>query len=163
MTDTRTHFTTSAPLMAMSASITVAIIAAQGRDLKPEEARTLIEGVHRSVLNASVMPQPELATAPIPSSPPTSGPREPAVSVRKSTASPDFIISLIDGKSYKTLRRHLTTHGMTPESYREEFGLKPDYPMVAPNYSESRRAMAKKIGLGRKPGATIPPRSRDDV
>ena len=59
---------------------------------------------------------------------------------------------MIDGKSYKTLRRHLATHGMTPAEYRERYGLKPDYPMVAENYSESRRAMAKKIGLGRKPG-----------
>ena len=77
----------------------------------------------------------------------------PAVSVRKSLASKDHIISMIDGKSYKTLRRHLATHGMTPAEYRERYGLKPDYPMVAENYSESRRAMAKKIGLGRKPGA----------
>lgn len=78
----------------------------------------------------------------------------PAVSVRKSLASPDFIISLIDGKSYKTLRRHLATNGLTPDEYRERYGLKRDYPMVAANYSESRRAMAKKIGLGRKPAGT---------
>jgi predicted transcriptional regulator len=77
----------------------------------------------------------------------------PAVSVRKSLASKDHIISMIDGKPYKTLRRHLSTHGMTPEEYRERYNLKPDYPMVAESYSESRRAMAKKIGLGRKPGA----------
>ncbi len=77
----------------------------------------------------------------------------PAVSARKSLASKDHIISMIDGKPYKTLRRHLATHGMTPAEYRERYGLKLDYPMVAENYSESRRAMAKKIGLGRKPGA----------
>ena len=59
---------------------------------------------------------------------------------------------MIDGKPYKTLRRHLSTHGMTPVEYRERYGLKADYPMVAETYSESRRAMAKKIGLGRKPG-----------
>lgn len=76
----------------------------------------------------------------------------PAVSARKSLASKDHIISMIDGKPYKTLRRHLATHGMTPAEYRERYGLKPDYPMVAENYSESRRAMAKKIGLGRKSG-----------
>ena len=80
----------------------------------------------------------------------------PAVSVRKSLASKDHIVSMIDGKSYKTLRRHLSTHGMTPVEYRERYGLKADYPMVAENYSESRRAMAKKIGLGRKPGARKP-------
>lgn len=76
----------------------------------------------------------------------------PAVSVRKSLASKDHIISMIDGKPYKTLRRHLSTNGLTPDQYRERYGLKPDYPMVAESYSEARRAMAKKIGLGRKPG-----------
>lgn len=74
----------------------------------------------------------------------------PAVTVRRSLASKDHIISLIDGKPYKTLRRHLGTHGLTPEQYRTRFKLKPDYPMVAENYSEARRAMAKKIGLGNK-------------
>jgi predicted transcriptional regulator len=59
---------------------------------------------------------------------------------------------MIDGKSYKTLRRHLANNGMTPAEYRERYNLKADYPMVAATYSESRRAMAKKIGLGRKPG-----------
>lgn len=78
---------------------------------------------------------------------------EPAVSSRKSLASKDHIISLIDGKPYKTLRRHLSTHGLTPDEYRKRYNLKSDYPMVAPTYSETRRAMAKKIGLGRKPGS----------
>lgn len=72
----------------------------------------------------------------------------PAVSARKSLASKDHIISMIDGKPYKTLRRHLSTNGMTPEEYRQRYNLKPDYPMVAPSYSERRRAMAHKIGLG---------------
>src|SRR5690606_33118041 len=80
----------------------------------------------------------------------------PAVTVRKSLASKDHIISMIDGKPYKTLRRHLSTHGLTPAEYRARYGLKADYPMVAPAYSEQRRAMAKKIGLGRKPGETRP-------
>jgi predicted transcriptional regulator len=77
----------------------------------------------------------------------------PAVTVRKSLASREHIISLIDGKPYKTLRRHLATNGLTPAEYRERYGLKADYPMVAPAYSESRSAMAKTIGLGRKPAA----------
>jgi predicted transcriptional regulator len=76
----------------------------------------------------------------------------PAVSARKSLASKDHIISMIDGKPYKTLRRHLTTNGLTPEEYRTRYNLKADYPMVAESYSEARRAMAKTIGLGRKPG-----------
>lgn len=76
------------------------------------------------------------------------GSATPAVSIRKSLASPDFILSLIDGRPYKTLRRHLARHGLTPEQYRERYKLKPDYPMVAPAYSEARRAVAHQIGLG---------------
>jgi predicted transcriptional regulator len=68
---------------------------------------------------------------------------QPAVTVRRSLSSPDHII-------YKSLRRHLGKNGMTPEQYRERYNLKADYPMVAPAYSESRREMAKKIGLGSK-------------
>ena len=79
----------------------------------------------------------------------------PAVTARKSLASKDHILSMIDGKPYKTLRRHLATNGLTPAEYRERYGLRADYPMVAENYSESRRAMAKKIGLGRKPGTKM--------
>lgn len=76
----------------------------------------------------------------------------PAVTVRKSLASKDHIISMIDGKPYRALRRHLTGHGLTPEQYRDRYNLKADYPMVAESYSDARRAMAKSIGLGRKPG-----------
>lgn len=79
----------------------------------------------------------------------------PAVSVRKSLASKDHLISLIDGKPYKTLRRHLSGHGLTPDDYRQRYGLKADYPMVAESYSEARRDMAKRIGLGRKPGQKV--------
>lgn len=77
----------------------------------------------------------------------------PAVSVRKSLGSRDHIISMIDGKPYKALKRHLATHGLTPAEYRERFNLPKDYPMVAPAYSEHRRAVAQKLGLGRKVGA----------
>ncbi len=78
----------------------------------------------------------------------------PATSVRKSLASPDHIISMIDGKPYSSLRRHLSTNGLTPDEYRQRYNLKADYLMVSPSYSESRRAMAKKIGFGRKPPAS---------
>ena len=73
-----------------------------------------------------------------------------AVSVRASIK-PDFLVSMIDGKPYKMLRRHISQHGYTPETYREAFSLPRDYPMVAANYAEQRRALAHKIGLGRKP------------
>lgn len=80
----------------------------------------------------------------------------PAVSVRKSLASPDHIVSLIDGKPYKALTRHLSTHGLTPEEYRARYGLPASYPMVAPAYSEKRSALAKALGFGRKPKAKAP-------
>ncbi|HKX77003.1 MAG TPA: MucR family transcriptional regulator [Novosphingobium sp.] len=76
---------------------------------------------------------------------------EPAVSVRASVK-PDYIVCLEDGKKLKMLKRHLMTHySMTPEEYRQRWSLPADYPMVAPNYAEKRRELAKKIGLGRKP------------
>jgi len=79
----------------------------------------------------------------------------PAVTVRRSLASKDHIISMIDGKPYKTLRRHLSANGLTPEEYRRRYNLKPDYPMVAESYSAARRDMARKLGLGRKGAAAL--------
>lgn len=77
-----------------------------------------------------------------------SGPLTPAVSIRKSIT-PDFLICLEDGQPYKSLKRHLRTkYGLSPEDYRAKWGLPKDYPMVAPNYSASRSALAIKIGLG---------------
>ena len=79
-------------------------------------------------------------------------PPEPAVSIRASVK-PDYIVCLEDGKKMKMLKRHLmTAYNMTPEEYRARWNLPADYPMVAPNYAEKRRELAKKIGLGRKPG-----------
>jgi predicted transcriptional regulator len=77
----------------------------------------------------------------------------PAVSIRKSLGSREHIISMLDGKPYKTLKRHLATNGLTPAEYRERYNLPKDYPMIAPAYSEHRRAVAAQIGLGRRVGA----------
>jgi predicted transcriptional regulator len=75
---------------------------------------------------------------------------EPKVSIR-SSVKPDFIVCLEDGKRLKMLKRHLMTHyNMTPDQYRQKWGLSSDYPMVAPNYAEQRRMLAKSIGLGTK-------------
>jgi len=75
---------------------------------------------------------------------------EPKVSVR-SSVKPDYIVCLEDGKRMKMLKRHLRTdHDMTPDEYRQKWGLNSDYPMVAPNYAEQRRTLAKSIGLGTK-------------
>ncbi|UYN99670.1 MAG: MucR family transcriptional regulator [Devosia sp.] len=77
---------------------------------------------------------------------------KPAVPVRKSVAA-DFIICLEDGKKFKSLKRHLRTHyNLSPEEYREKWGLPADYPMVAPSYSATRSKLAKDNGLGRKAG-----------
>ncbi len=76
--------------------------------------------------------------------------QEPAVSIRASVK-PDYIVCLEDGKKFKMLRRHLATdHDMTPDAYRAKWNLPADYPMVSPNYAETRRALAKEIGLGTK-------------
>jgi predicted transcriptional regulator len=83
---------------------------------------------------------------------------EPAVNPKRSIQ-PDFIICLDDGKRFKSLRRHLSILGMTPDAYRQKWGLPSDYPMVAPNYSAKRSALAVASGLGRKP-ADVSKRSK---
>jgi predicted transcriptional regulator len=75
----------------------------------------------------------------------------PAVSIRKSQASSAHLLSLIDGKPYKTLKRHLAANGFTPEAYRERYKLPANYPMVAPDFAAKRRAIAEQIGLGNRP------------
>jgi predicted transcriptional regulator len=73
---------------------------------------------------------------------------KPTASEIRRSVRPDGIMSFIDGRSYKTLKRHLTAHGLHPHSYRERYGLPADYPMVASSYAERRSALAKQIGLG---------------
>ena len=99
---------------------------------------------------------------------PVSGPKLTRAQVRKSIT-PDALHSFEDNKPYKTLRRHLATRGLTPEQYREKWGLPSDYPMVAPNYSAARSQLAKSLGLGqrgqqaRRKGAGRPRRSRTEA
>jgi predicted transcriptional regulator len=82
---------------------------------------------------------------------------QPAVPIKKSVF-PEYIVCLEDGKKLKMLKRHLqTSYNMTPEQYRERWGLAHDYPMVAPKYAEHRSELAKKIGLGRKPAVEVEP------
>lgn len=96
----------------------------------------LISQVYNSLANIGTTTAPA-ATRP-----------QPAVSVKKSVQ-PDYIVCLEDGKKLKMLKRHLkTAYNMSPEVYRERWGLAPDYPMVAPNYAEQRSRLAKEIGLG---------------
>lgn len=81
----------------------------------------------------------------------------PPVSIRKSVT-PDYLISLEDGQRYKSLKRHLSGRGLTPEQYRTKWGLPPDYPMVAESYAKQRSDLAKALGLGRPRGANAPPK-----
>ncbi len=105
-------------------------------NLSPGELPHLIRTVHEA------LKRPDQAVAK----------PEPAVSIKQSVK-PEYIVCLDDGKKQKMLKRHLkTAHGMTPDEYRERWGLPRDYPMVAPNYAKKRSELAKKIGLGRKPG-----------
>ena len=101
---------------------------------------TLIGDVHSALIRVV---GPGVATPAIESS-------KPAISVRKSVTN-DHIICLEDGKKFKSLKRHLRTqYNLTPEQYREKWGLPADYPMVAPNYAEARSNLAKQMGLGQK-------------
>src|SRR5271169_4166799 len=105
------------------------------------ELPSLIEAVHSTV---------ERLEKGLESAPPQVEAKAPAVPIRKSIT-PDFLICLEDGKRFKSLRRHLAGHGLTPTQYREKWNLPSDYPIVAPNYAALRSAMAKKIGLGQIP------------
>jgi predicted transcriptional regulator len=109
------------------------------------ELTLLIGNVHAMLTNTAGKVVPEKPKEPL----------NPAVPIRKSVH-PDYIISLEDGRKFKSLKRHLMTHySLTPDEYRAKWGLPSDYPMVAPNYSNARSALAKTMGLGRK--AKTPP------
>ena len=111
----------------------------------------LIQSVYVALASAGRPAQPEAA------------PPEPAVSIRASVK-PEYIVCLEDGKKMKMLKRHLrSAYDMSPDEYRAKWRLPADYPMVAPAYAEKRRALAKKIGLGRKPAADTAKRKRLSV
>ncbi len=99
------------------------------------ELPALIASTHSALLKLSAPSQPEPVKL------------EPPVPIRK-TVTPDHIISLEDGRPYRSLKRHLTSRGLTPEDYRRKWGLPHDYPMVAANYAAQRSELAKSIGLG---------------
>jgi predicted transcriptional regulator len=126
-------------------SLTAQIVAAHVAHNKVDGADvpSLIETVHRALSGLGKTP-------PEPVRP------EPAVPIKKSVF-PDHIVCLEDGKKLKMLKRHLkTAYDLTPDQYREKWGLGRDYPMVAPNYAEHRSSLAKKIGLGRRSAVAKP-------
>lgn len=125
-------------LIALTADIVSAHVS--NNSVSVSDLPALIQNVHNALatLDGKVQ-EPEIK-------------QEPAVSIRASVK-PDYIVCLEDGKKLKMLKRHLMTHyQMTPEQYRAKWNLSADYPMVAPNYAEQRRTLAKKIGLGTKRG-----------
>jgi predicted transcriptional regulator len=137
---------TNADLVELATELTIAWLGNANNRVSADEVPTFLRTMHQTVRDLA-------AGAAAEDAPPEPAPAEeftPAVSVRKSLGSKDHILSMIDGKPYKTLRRHLSTHGLTPEQYRERYKLRSDYPMVAETYSAARRDMAKKIGLGSK-------------
>lgn len=106
--------------------------------VRTSELPSLIGSVHAAIQNIGQPTAKQEETKPV-----------PAVSIKKSVT-PDFLISLEDGKQYKSLKRHLGKLGLTPEAYREKWGLSRDYPMVAPAYAARRSELARSMGLGQK-------------
>ncbi|WP_170002139.1 MucR family transcriptional regulator [Pseudopontixanthobacter vadosimaris] len=126
----------------MLITLTSDIVAAHvsNNDVAVSDVPSLITTVHAALASLQDSAEPEEERP------------DPAVTVRASVKR-DHLVCLEDGKKMKMLKRHLMTeHGMTPAEYRERWDLPADYPMVAPEYAETRRDLAKKIGLGRKPG-----------
>src|SRR5215207_172951 len=121
-------------LTELTADIVSAYVAKNG--VRPEDLTALIGTVFSALSGAG--------------SAPVAQEKPQAPMSWKKAIKPDGIISFEDGKAYKSMRRHLTSRGMTPEQYREKWGLPRDFPMVAPNYSAARSEMARKVGLGQK-------------
>ena len=123
-------------LLTLTADIAAAYVS--NNTVQAADVPSVIQTIYRAlqgVGSATAAPAPE--------------PQKPAVPIKKSIT-PDFLISLEDGKKYKSLKRHLRTqYNMSPDDYRAKWGLPKDYPMVAPNYAASRSALAKSMGLGR--------------
>ena len=135
----------SAELIQLTADIVSAYVS--NNNVGAGELGKLIEEVHSA-----------LQRAPVAQAEPEPQPKEPAVSIRRSVT-PDYLISLEDGRKFKSLKRHLkNTYNMTPDEYRTKWGLPRDYPMVAPNYAKARSELARSMGVGRRAAAPEPKR-----
>lgn len=130
MTDDRTN-----SLLDMTVGIVANYVA--NNQIKPDDLSRLISSTHEALANAGAEPAEVVEPIEQPSS----------AQVRRSISDAG-LVSFIDGKTYQSLKRHLTRHGYTPASYRSTFGLRADYPMVSPVYAAKRSALAKAIGLG---------------
>jgi predicted transcriptional regulator len=135
MTDQHSTSTASSNYINLAADIVSAYVSRNS--VQAVDLPALINSVHGALQGvANPAPKQDAALA-----------FTPAVPVRKSVT-PDSILSLIDGKPYKSLKRHLKRHGLTPDQYRERYGLPRDYPMVAASYAAKRSELAKSLGLG---------------
>lgn len=125
--------------------LTAEIVASyvEKNSISANDLPALIKSIHHTLTNIEAPAAPEAVAL------------TPAVPIKKSIT-PDFIISLEDGRKFKSMKRHLAIKGMTPDQYRAKWGLPNDYPMVAPAYAAVRSNMAKALGLGRKPGGKAP-------
>ncbi|MHB8286022.1 MAG: Ros/MucR family transcriptional regulator [Caulobacteraceae bacterium] len=130
-------------LMTMTADVVVAYVGAN--KIHSSDLAALVASVHTALAGAE-HPEKPVEAAPTKLTP---------AQIRKSVTS-DALISFVDGRPYKSLKRHLSVNGMTPEEYRETFGLPRDYPMVAPAHSAHRSALAKQAGLGNPRAAPAP-------
>lgn len=127
------------PKTGITVDFTVQIVASyvRGNHLAASELPALIASVHAAIAGLGKAASPiEVDVA------------KPGTSEIRKSIRPDGLISFIDGRSYKTLKRHLTRHGLDPHAYRQRFGLPADYPMTSPNYSARRSELAKSLGLG---------------
>jgi predicted transcriptional regulator len=132
---------TPADLVSLTRDVVSAYVA--NNSVRTGELPALITSVYMAL---SGLGKPQIATAERP---------VPAVPVKKSIT-PDYLISLEDGRQYKSLKRHLARRGLTPDQYRQKWGLPSDYPMVAANYAKLRAELARGIGLGRRRSAAGP-------
>ena len=141
--------TTDQSVVGLTADVVAAFVA--NNSISATDLPGLIASIHSAIMGLSAPAPAAEAEKPV-----------PAVPIKKSVT-PDYIISLEDGKQYKSLKRHLAGRGLTPTEYRTKWGLPHDYPMVAANYSAKRSELARSMGLGRKaaePVVEAQPRGR---
>ena len=128
----------ASPYVELAADIVSAYVS--NNTVAMQDLPNLIQDVHNALLRITSGGALDLGSESL----------KPAIAVKKSVT-PDYIVCLEDGKKFKSLKRHLRTqYNMTPEDYREKWGLPADYPMVAPNYANARSALAKQMGLGQQ-------------
>lgn len=128
----------AARLITLAADIVSAYVS--NNHVQSAELPKLLSDVHEAIRGVSASGAPTVDAGPPKATPPE---------IRRSIT-PDYLISFEDGKQYKTLRRHLTLRGLTPEQYRAKWGLAPDYPMTSASYSEQRSELARALGLGQQ-------------